>query len=205
LTARKETKTNFGFIPDTGISNHLNVRQVLGDTTTREYFDHFTNKSFHDLTTGKLIPAAAACILENGLKFIPNPKKSIHRDNIDEAMRWFTWDAYLKVLFANKDATDEEDEEIEPLRVNSKWMPTAIPNNIASRVGNFDGAFTRHFCPCNGKLNMTKFQATILQSTCENENIIIAHTDKNLGPVGVETNLYIRWALDNHLLDASTY
>jgi hypothetical protein len=29
--------------------------------------------------------------------------------------------------------------------------------------------------------------------------------DKNLGPVGVSTNQYIRWALDNHLLHASTY
>ena len=36
-------------------------------------------------------------------------------------------------------------------------------------------------------------------------NVIIAHVDKNLGPVGVNTNQYIRWALDDHLLDASTY
>ncbi len=52
---------------------------------------------------------------------------------------------------------------------------------------------------------MTKFQATILQSICENKNVIIAHADKNLGPVGVNTNQYIRWALNNHLLDTSTY
>ncbi len=107
-TAQKETKIIFGFIPDTDISNHLNACQVLGDTTTLEYFDHFTNKSFHDLTTGKLISAAAtSCILGNGLKLIPNPKISTHRDNIDKAMRQFTCDAYLKVLFANKEANDE--------------------------------------------------------------------------------------------------
>jgi hypothetical protein len=103
------------------------------------------------LTAGKSIPAAAACILGNGLKFIPNPKKSIHRDDIDEAMRRFTRDAYLKVFFADEEATDEGDEGIEKLRVNSKWMPTEIPNNIASRVGNFEGAFTRLFRPCKGK------------------------------------------------------
>jgi len=77
LTAKKEIKTNFGFIPNPRISNHLNVNacQVLGNTTTQEYFNHFINKSFHDLIAGKSIPASAACILGNRLKFIPNPKK----------------------------------------------------------------------------------------------------------------------------------
>jgi len=96
--ARKETKTNFGFIPGPRIStpNHINARQVLGDTATQEYFDYVTNKSFHDLTAGKSIPAAAACRFGNGLKFIPNPKKLICRDNINKAMRQSTQDTYLK-------------------------------------------------------------------------------------------------------------
>ena len=120
-------------------------------------------------------------------------------------MRQFICNVYLKVFFADKEATDEGDEEIKPIRVSSKWMPTEIPNNIASWVGNFEGALTRHFFPCNGKLNMAKFQASILQLIRENENVIIAHADKNLGPVGVDSNQYIRWALDNHLFHASTY
>jgi hypothetical protein len=45
----------------------------------------------------------------------------------------------------------------------------------------------------------------ILQESRSNENIIITHTDKNLGPVGVNTEKYVRWAIDKHLLDASTY
>ncbi len=65
-------------------------------------------------------------------------------------MRQFTRDAYLKVFFADEEATDEGDEEIGNLRVNSKWMPTEIPNNIASRVSNFKGVFARLFHPCNG-------------------------------------------------------
>ena len=49
------------------------------------------------------------------------------------------------------------------------------------------------------------FQATILQLIGENKNVIIAHADKILGPIGVNTNQYIRWALDDHLLNPSTY
>jgi hypothetical protein len=50
-----------------------------------------------------------------------------------------------------------------------------------------------------------KFQATILQQIRSNQDIIIAHADKNLGPVGVDTEQYIRWALDEHLTDTTTY
>jgi hypothetical protein len=58
----KETRTNFRFIPDINISIHLNARIVLGNTTTAEYFNHITNKRFYDLTTGNLIPTAAASL-----------------------------------------------------------------------------------------------------------------------------------------------
>jgi hypothetical protein len=68
-----------------------------------------------------------------------------------------------------------------------------------------NGAITRHLRPCNVKSNITKFQASILQAFCGNEYIIIAHMDKNLIPVGVNTTQYICWALDNHLLNTSMY
>ena len=38
----------------------------------------------------------------------------------------------------------------------------------------------------------------------ENKTILIASADKNLGPVGIETEQYIKLGLD-HLLDTSTY
>ena len=125
----KETRTNFGFIPDINISVNLNARIVLGNTTTEEYFNHVTNKRFHDLTTGNLIPTAAASILGYGLKFIPVPKQSILQDNINKAMRRFTRNAYLKVFFSDKDIDDDDD--IEPFRVIRKWMPTEVPHSIS--------------------------------------------------------------------------
>jgi hypothetical protein len=36
-------------------------------------------------------------------------------------------------------------------------------------------------------------------------SIMIIQADKNLGPVGVDTEQYIRWALEDHLLDTTTY
>jgi hypothetical protein len=57
----------------------------------------------------------------------------------------------------------------------------------------------------SGKSNLTKFQASILQQIHSNPNIIIAHADKNLGPLGIDTKQYICWALDEHLSDSETY
>ena len=61
------------------------------------------------------------------------------------------------------------------------------------------------FCPKCKKPNLTKFQARILQEIRSNKHIIIAHANKNLDPVGVDTERYICWALNKHLLDTNTY
>jgi hypothetical protein len=101
--ATREVQGNYGFIPNPNISTHLNARHVLGNTPTGVYFSHFTNKYFHDLTTKKSIPTAAATVLGFGLKFIPVLKKSIHQNNLGKAIKQFNQDFYLKVFFANDD------------------------------------------------------------------------------------------------------
>jgi hypothetical protein len=83
---------------------------VLGKTPTGVYFALFTNKQFHNHTTKKIIPAAAATILGVGLKFIPVPKKSIHQDDVNKAIKCFDQDFYLKVFFANKNANSDDKE-----------------------------------------------------------------------------------------------
>ena len=91
------------------------------------------------------------------------------------------------------------------IRINSVWTPDQPPHRITQLIGDFEGAIVRNVCPQRGKSNLTKFQANILQQIRSNQDIIIAHADKNLGPVGVDTEQYIRWALDEHLSDATTY
>jgi hypothetical protein len=155
----KETRKNYGFVPNLAISTHLNARHVLGETPTGVYFAHFTNKQYHDHTTKKIIPAAASTVLGFGLKFIPVPKKSIRQDDVNEAIKRFDRDFYLKVFFTNDDYTSEDNEPIEKLRINSKWMPDQPPFKITQQLGNFEGAISCYFKPKNGKSNLTKFQA----------------------------------------------
>jgi len=201
----REILGNNGFIPDLKISTHLNAHHVLGDTPTEVYLSHFTNKKFHDLTTKKSIPAAVATVLGFGLKFIPVSKKSINQDDVDEAIKRFDRDFYLNVFFADSDDDSDDKGPIEKLQGNSVWKPDQPPHKITQHIGEFEGATKRNFRPQGGKSNLTNFQANILQRIRSNQDIIIAHADKNLGPVGVDTKQYIRWALNEHLSDATTY
>jgi hypothetical protein len=113
--ATREVRENFGFIPNLTISTHLNAQHVLGKTPTRVYFTHFTNKQFHNLTTKKYIPVAAATVLGFSLKFIPVPKKSIRQDDIDKTIKQFDREFYMKVYFANNDADTNDEGPIKKL------------------------------------------------------------------------------------------
>jgi hypothetical protein len=65
--------------------------------------------------TKKSIPVAAATFLGLGQKIIPVPKKFICQDDINEAIKQFNRDFYLKVHFANDDADTDDEEPIEKL------------------------------------------------------------------------------------------
>ena len=117
----------YGFLPNLEASIHLNARHVLGDTPPDVYFAHFTNKSFHDLTPGKSLPAAAAFLLGFRLKFIPVPKKSLRPNDIDEGIDRFNLCIFLKIHFAED---DKENEPYEKLRVKSTWKPDQPPFEI---------------------------------------------------------------------------
>ena len=109
-SATREIQRNYGFIPNQKISTHLNAHHVLGNTPMEvNYPTSQTNTS----TTNKSIPAAASTILGFGLKFIPVPKKSIYQDDLDEAIKLFDRDFYLKVFFAKDDEISDNKEIIE--------------------------------------------------------------------------------------------
>ncbi len=120
---------------------------MLGDTSPDVYFSHFTNKTFHDLTPGKSLPAAATFLLGFGLRFIPIPKKSLQLKEIDEGINRFDRDMFLKIYFAG----DEEDDEPNmKLRVKSTWKLDQPPNKILSRLSKFECAMKKQFVPCRG-------------------------------------------------------
>jgi hypothetical protein len=112
----------------------------------------------------------------------------------------FEPDIGLKTFFAGH----SNDKEIPKLRAKSTWQPPVPPRSVDIRVNSFLKNLEGLFCWRQGKQNLTPHQQQLLASLQANESIIIANANKNLGPVGIEGEHYIKLGLD-HLLDSSTY
>ncbi len=103
--AVRETRENYGLVPNLTISIHLNAPHVLGKTPKGAYFSHFMNKQFHNLTSSESIPTAAATILGFGLKFIPVPKKSIAKTSLTRQSNASTATSTSKSILLTKNRT----------------------------------------------------------------------------------------------------
>jgi hypothetical protein len=199
-----ETYKAFGFVPMLGISTHLNAHHVLGNTTPECYLHHSTNKTFHDLTNGRLLPTAATSILGMGMNFIPTPSWTPSPDKVEHSIDRFECNISLKVHFTGDDS-DYGLKKIEKLRIKSMWRAPLPPLQIDSRIVKFLRNIKHLLLQKWGKPNLNKFQKKMLSKISDNQEVIIAHTDKGLSPVGIDTSKYIRWAFKDHLLEATTY
>ena len=154
-----KTYESYGFVPNLRISNHLNARHVLGNTTPECYFYHSTNKTFHDLTNGRSLPAAATSILGMGMKFIPPPQWTPHPGVVDESIDRFERDLGLKVFFAgDKDITRTP----EKLQVKSTWRAPLPPRGVDLRVCKFARVVRHILTRQRGRPNLNKFQQGVL-------------------------------------------
>ena len=180
----------------------MNARQVLGSMLPAAYFAKLKKMAFHDLTKGGSIPAAAAAVIGLGNKFIPTPKVASNLDVAEAACNRFERDMGLKVFFAA-----DSDKIMTPskLYIKSPWRPPLPPRRIDIRLSHFRRELQALFKrPRRAKPNLTPFQRQILRELMANDQVVIALADKNLGPVGVELERYIRDALV-HLTNQTTY
>ncbi len=96
-------------------------------------------------------------------------------------------------------------KKIKKLRIKSMWRAPLPPHLIDSRISKFLREIKHLLLQKQRKPNLNKFQKKMLSKIRGDQDVIITDVDKGLGPVGIETSKYIRWALKDHLLDATTY
>jgi hypothetical protein len=60
------------------------------------------NKTFHNLTEGRLLPAAAMSIIGMGMKFIPTPAWTPSEDSVEASIDCFECNIGLKVYFLSR-------------------------------------------------------------------------------------------------------
>ena len=172
----------------------------MGGTSPGCYFLKAMNTAFHDLTEGKSLPPAASSLLGLSLKFIPTPRYAPSTTDVAPSFDRIERDIGLRTFFAGRD----QEKEIPKLRPKSTWRPPVPPQQVDYRINNFLKGLRGLFRRRAGKHNLTPHQRQLLTSLQENKSIIIANADKNLGPVGIDVEKYIKMGLD-HLLDPTTY
>jgi hypothetical protein len=93
------------------------------------------------------------------------------------------------------------------LFLRSKWEPnpSEVPAEFRARITAFSTHIQRLFVPQRCYANLIENQRLALQLLRANPKLHVWKTDKNLGPAIIERDEYIRRALQDHLLDQSTY
>ena len=172
----------------------------MGSTSPGCYFLKAMNTTFHDLTGGRTLPVATRSLLGLSLKFIPTPRYASSATDVTPSFDRIERDIGLRTFFAGRD----QEKEIPKLRAKSTWRPPLPPRQVDYRINNFLQGLRGLFHRRAGRQNLTPHQRQLLASLQENESVIIANADKNLGPVAIDVEHYIKLGLD-HLLDPSTY
>ena len=93
--------------------------------------------------------------------------------------------------------------------VNSSFTPPLADTLTENLLSDFKEAIvlyaTNQLSQTKPNHNLTKLQRKILLQLKQNKNITICLSDKNLGPVLIDTTQYIHLAIDNHLSNSNVY
>ena len=177
------------------------------------YFNRPTNLAFHDLTTNLTPPRNLKSLLGLSLKFIPTPHKTTSWSTLgrNDPMRPHGFlrlhrDLHLRCHFAGAPPTDN-DAYNPRMHLPSRWTPPpwTYPPEVARREENFKLSLKGLFKRRPGKTNLLPHQHRALDFLQHQDNFLIVHCDKNLGPAIIEKTKYIQMAYRDHLNDTSTY
>ena len=157
--------------------------------------------TFHDLTSSNNLKSGAASILGLGRNFIPTPRRTTNLELIKEA----TLDLHRQISWKYFYAGDESDLLKTSLYVKSDNNPPLPGYEIDRRLDEFSRSLERNFRKTgSSKANLLPYQKTLLEELQSNQEIIIAQSDKGLGPCAVDLERYIKDGI-RHISDESSY
>ena len=199
--AEVRVRADYGFVPDLTQSVRQNARRVLGETPPAYFFSSPSNLAFHDLTPAGSLPPATKAVLGLSAKFVPIPRDATSKRAALESFERLERDLGWKTYHAGS----EQDFIKSKLFVKTSTQPPLPPPYVSSRMSSFEVELRKLFGRRPRlKSNLTKFQQIVLDKLMAAGHIIVAAADKNLGPVAVLLDRYIKDGL-KHLQDHSTY
>ena len=142
-----------------------------------------------------------------GNKFIAIPPYTTSLSELTEHLSRFRRDLSLRVHFS----TDDNGNDDTPpgydskLFLKSKWVPEDTPMEVEDRLRHFLNKISDRFRKRRtSKMNLTLHERKLLEDIKADHSLVIALSDKGLGPCAVKLTRYIQDGLV-HLEDDSTY
>ncbi|CAJ1951612.1 unnamed protein product [Cylindrotheca closterium] len=132
-------------------------------------------------------------LLGLGLKFCPRPEFTTSQSRFSTSLDCFAKDLQTKCYFAGKE---------------SKWTPKQlyilndqiINREIQARIDSFSKKLKPPFRRRTVCSNLTPIQHRLLSTLRHHPDLLVLNSDKNLGPVILEQEVYLRRCLTDHLL-----
>ena len=169
-----------------------------------QYIQPLSNTGFHNLCTHTQPPPGTESLLGYSLKYCI--QKPLPQPDITACIRRFTTD--IRTRFAIADLDLPPSDYNPKLYIKSDtWDPPQAPPLVEDALHTFHEQLLQtaqaNKNPCRYNLNYRHRQ--LLQQLCSSRQFIIVPTDKNLGPAIMNRDTYKTRALQDHLLDASSY
>jgi len=128
-TTAARIQHDYNFTPSLQLSICQNAQKVLREMQQSKYFATVNNLTFHNLTTGNILPASANLLLGLGLKFFPTQKHNITQKELDTTLSRFDRDIGLKTYFSGA-PMDSYNPSLNALRVKSIWRFPLLPQTL---------------------------------------------------------------------------
>jgi len=163
-----------------------------------------SNLTFHNLCKDTKLPIGAKALLGLNLKFCL-ANNSINQD-ISKTLRKMAYSIRTKCQLDNMGISDNPNFEKQIYAKNKNWNPGPAPVIIEEKLEEFEKALNEEkrklILKHSGRnlSNLTSSQRQVLHLLKHNKHLTIKPTDKNLGPAVMETTVYTRQMLSEHLL-----
>ena len=192
---------HFGVYSDPSLPAKVNLYNHLLSLPVLFLSSRLSNPSCHNLCEFHSPPKHFRSLLGLGLKFCPTPEFTTSSNHASRIFDRFRDDLYTKIQFCHLRFSEPWDPKQLYIR-SPDWTPepTDVPLEACGRISNFEAALKPHFKRRTAPHNLTPSQLRLLRSLTKHKDVIVAPSDKNLGPVILDRDVYVKKCLQNHLL-----
>lgn len=197
--------SRFGLFADPSQARKVTLRNHILSLPIVSLESRLSHSSCHNLCTTKSPPPFTRSLLGLGLKFCPKPDYTTGKKQVHSLLNRFATDLQTKCFFAGA-ASDWTPKQLY-IRDDTWYVKDSMKNReLQARIDSFRKRLIPLFHRRKVHSNLTPIQQQLLLTLRHNPDFIVVNSDKNLGPVILERNTYIRRCFTDHLLsDDSTY